>query len=120
MSYFLNFALLLSFVFISTASIAQSNQQDNLLTYIHTDKEWVLQSSDNSSNLMIDFQALRSMPYKIHIFSEDGMLVYADDLVFIPSTAIYSVEIEDLKKGRYLLSVSGLGNEVYSHHFTKE
>lgn len=120
MSHILSFSFILIFSILANLSYSQAEHSGNLLAFQTPEKDWVFQAADQSSNLMIDFKALQSTPYKIHIFSEDGLLVYADDLVFVPTTAIYSVEIDDLKKGRYLLSVSALGNDVYSHHFTKE
>lgn len=121
MQRFTSFFVAVLFAGISFTLTAQQQSPDNLLAFSFTsDKNWVFQSAENPGSLMIDFGAFNTLPYKIHIFSESGQLVYVDDLDFVASTVIYSVDLEELKKGRYLLSVSSPDDKVYAHHFTKE
>jgi hypothetical protein len=121
MQRFLPILIAVLFAGISLLSTAKAENSNYLFDDSYaSDKNWVYQSAENPGNLMIDFAALNSLPYKIHIFAENGQLVYVDDLDFVSSNVIYSVELHDLKKGKYLLSVSAVGDEVYAHHFTKE
>ncbi len=107
--------------FLFTTSALFANSSPNHLSDTNTDKDnWAYVMKDEPKTLYVDFAVLESVPYKVHIFNQDGRLVYHDDLAFVSNASTYSIELDELKSGNYLISVSSVDNKVFSQVFTMD